>query len=116
MTAQDVMNSLSALPALGAGVSWITSTVVWEKAPEGAGRGRTLDGGIYDDDRKGRRFDVLATIKSSPDGTQMPLGCESAPNFDPRQNRNNLLNDKRFLEKQVGSRLNADEPLRKTTI
>ena len=63
MTAQDVMNSLSALPALGAGVSWITSTVVWEKAPEGAGRGCTLDGGIYDDDRKGRRFDVLATIK-----------------------------------------------------
>jgi len=42
--------------------------------------------------------------------------CESAPDFDPRQNRNNLLNDKRFLEKQVGSRLNADEPLRKTTI
>jgi hypothetical protein len=45
-----------------------------------------------------------------------PSDCESAPNFDPRQNRNNLLNDKRFLEKQVGSRLDADEPLRKTTI
>lgn len=63
MTGHDVMNSLPALPALGAGISWITSTIVWEKAPEGVRRGCTLDGGIYDDDRKGRRFDVLATIK-----------------------------------------------------
>jgi hypothetical protein len=63
MTAQCVVNSLSALLALGAGVSWVTSTVVWEKAPEGVGLGATLDGGLYDDDKKGRRFDVLATIK-----------------------------------------------------
>jgi hypothetical protein len=58
-----ILNVLSAICAIAAGVAWVRSTIVWVKAPPDRGLGGVIGGNIYDEDKHGRRYDVLKTIK-----------------------------------------------------